>query len=175
MSRSFGYACLSHDPALPSEHWLNHGLDALADALTRVRAGSWPWVVDEVLGDEPEPVVVDGSEHNRSQSPIYWLRAHPECRIAIYNEYGECWALDDGLVQVSGSDDRRTRRPVRTATGQATGQWVEGAYPPEGEVECTCISPVLAVTHPDLFRADGWVRCTTCNGLLIPQERPDGT
>ena len=157
MSTDWGYACISHDPPLVSETWINHGRDALIEAIAKVRNGTWP------RDEYPAPVI--GTTGDRSESPIYWLDRHPACRVAVYNEYGETWFTDDGPWQITGMDDRRARRPVRDATGQATGEWVNGVYPPEGERACACATPVPLVTHPSLLW--DWVRCATCTGTHL--------
>jgi hypothetical protein len=93
MSTYWGYVCESHDPPLVSEHWINHGDRTLADAFHLERAGEWPDVpvivgVNDALGPEPEQVTFYDSGYG-SAAPIYWLREHPRCEVALHNEYGE--------------------------------------------------------------------------------------
>lgn len=165
MSTQWGLFCISHDPPLGTPYMLNHGFDSIVEAVPQVRAGTWPMVEDPVLGDEPVPVI--GSTGAVSPEPIAFLLSHPRCRLALVCEYGETWFLDDGPVQVSGPDKRMWRHPVRDEQGRATGEWESGVYPPEGEVPCTCISTVPAVTYSEFLRPDGWVRCITCGGLVL--------
>lgn len=87
MSTSWGYVCQSHNPNQHSEDWFNHGQDLLADVYRRVRAGAWPTDED----DDPVPVVHRGYE---TRAPVYWLRGHPHCMIALWNEYGVVVSLD---------------------------------------------------------------------------------
>lgn len=82
MSTYWGYACKSHDPALVSEHWFNHGDGALRKVLDTYRLGYWP--TDE--WDQPLPMSHNGYS---TSSPLYWLRGHAKCNIGIINEYGE--------------------------------------------------------------------------------------
>lgn len=87
MSTSWGYVCQSHNPNQYSEDWFNHGQDLLTDVYRRVRAGEWPTDED----DDPVPVVHRGHE---TRAPVYWLRGHPHCMIALWNEYGVVVSLD---------------------------------------------------------------------------------
>ena len=56
MSNYWGYACASHEPALISEHWFNHGEAVLVDVFLRERAGEWPNREDISAWDEPVAV-----------------------------------------------------------------------------------------------------------------------
>lgn len=79
MSTHWGYVCQSHDPELESDDWFNHGEARLIELLRIERAGHW-------LNDEwGNPTSVPELEH---AGPIYWLREHPRCKVALRNEYG---------------------------------------------------------------------------------------
>lgn len=182
MSNHWGYACLTHDPAIVMEELggvggrLNHAFDALVTAFPVVRRGEWPMVTEhEGIAFEWEvPAPVVGETGCESAAPIAFLLRHPHCQIAVYDEYGNTWRVwSDGIVvQIAGEDERERETRVRDAQGRATGEMRRGTYPPEGESRCTCIAPVLAVTHPSLnARGKGWVRCETCGGLSLPSER----
>lgn len=109
MSTHWGYVCLSHDPELPSERWLNHGDRALADAFRKERAGEWPNCTEEdVWGGEGEPydLLPEGDQaipvrpHGGGGAPpwsgvIEWLRQHPGCHVALRNEYGVTEEITD--------------------------------------------------------------------------------
>lgn len=86
MSTYWGYACVSHDPPLISDHWFNHGGDLLVEVFHRVRAGQWPLDprLPELL-EEPAPVDHRGY---LTAAPIHWLRSHPNCEVVLDNEYG---------------------------------------------------------------------------------------
>lgn len=107
MSTYWGYACVSHEPSLVSEHWFNHGEDLLREAYDLERRGLWPDVpvivgVNDALAPEPQPV--EGHDgHYPTAAPIYWLRSHPHCIIVLHNEYWETELLGD---TVSGSITR---------------------------------------------------------------------
>lgn len=92
MSTNWGFACVSHDPPLISDHWFNHGAEALRQVFRLERAGAWPNDPDlpVVLG-EPLPV-----EHRgyATSSPIRWLRDHPRCQVVLHNEYGDTEPLE---------------------------------------------------------------------------------
>jgi len=86
VSTYWGYACVSHEPPIVSEHWFNHGDEALAKVFCLERAGEWP--VDDrwpELGD-PVPMV---HRHYETTVPIVWLREHPNCTVVLHNEYGD--------------------------------------------------------------------------------------
>lgn len=80
MSTYYGYVCKSHEPNLISEHWLNHGDQELTDAYHAERNGDWPSTLD----GGPAPLI-----NYAGAAPIYWLRQHPNCTIALHNEYGD--------------------------------------------------------------------------------------
>lgn len=82
MSTHWGFVCQSHDPELISEAWFNHGDGFLTQVFATVRAGQWP----ENEWGEPEPTRFGG--HGEVVGPIYWLREHPRCKVALRNEYG---------------------------------------------------------------------------------------
>lgn len=113
MSTYWGYSCVSHDPPLNSDHWLNHGEDVLIDAYLRERRGEWPDDDADLPWVEPEPVVLRGFE---STAPIWWLRSHPHCEVVLHNEYGETRPIREGAVgAVVGSTPAQTQRvPVHT-------------------------------------------------------------
>ena len=114
MSTYWGYACESHDPPLISEHWINHGEDALIETFRKERAGEWPDEpvivgVNDAL--DPEPVEVRYyADGYGSQAPIWWLREHPRCAVALHNEYGDRRAIGDtvmgGVVHALGTTER---------------------------------------------------------------------
>lgn len=170
MSTRWGYACVSHDPPLLCrEDQINHGRDALAEALSKYRMGQWPRYEASPGYTLPAPIVDDGEPNSDGQA--LFLDDHPRCRVAIFNEYGDCWFTDDGLLRVSGPDERTHMKRPPGLEGQRKVNLIPGVYPPEGEVRCTCLSPTLAVTHPELSPRNGWVRCTTCGGTSLPSER----
>lgn len=79
MSTYWGYVCLDHEPPLHSEHWLNRGEDALERFLRAWKAGGY------TADTSPMPSM---GQYPGAQ-PAYWLAAHPTCRVALGNEYGE--------------------------------------------------------------------------------------
>ena len=91
MSKYWGFRCASHDPPIDSERWLNHGDQALADALVRVRAGAWPTTANysrsgRFLDAEDVPLVWRDWPHTE---PVAWLRQHPHCHVQLVSEYGD--------------------------------------------------------------------------------------
>lgn len=80
MSTYYGYVCKSHTPNLPSEHWFNHGDKELARAYELERAGKIP--------NDPDGQPLAQYLDWHTAQPIYWLRQHPNCIIAIQDEYG---------------------------------------------------------------------------------------
>lgn len=109
MSTYYGYVCKSHTPNLASEHWFNHGEELLAEAYKHERAGTWP---NDVTGD-PESVAYGMA------APIYWLRDHPNCIIAIRNEYGE----ETPLEPEPCTDCRKCIGETALKTAHETGNW----------------------------------------------------
>jgi hypothetical protein len=96
MSRSVGYECLSHDPYLRSDTFINHGDDILQMAFTLERAGLWPSTPDHLYPEDqwdPTPVA-----DSCGAAPIYWLRQHPKCQIGLFDEYNETKPLNP-LIQ----------------------------------------------------------------------------
>lgn len=112
MSKYWGYVCESHDPPIESDHWLNHGDDALIDLFHKVRNGEWPKSAEMVpefrlaYGDELAPMVTgfgvtDGKPYAIPVRPVpgggappwhgppNWLAEHPRCKVALRNEYGD--------------------------------------------------------------------------------------
>lgn len=87
MSVNWGYACTSHDPAIRSERWFNHGEELLIGIYTLHKMGIWPNVKQEFFDDEPVEVNVPGFPV--TNSPIVWLREHPNCTVVLQNEYGD--------------------------------------------------------------------------------------
>lgn len=85
MSTYWGFVCRSHDPEIESEQWFNCGAAVLADAFQKERAGDW---LNSEQFDEPLPVVAPGGTWVTSE-PIYWLRQHPVCDVALRSEYGD--------------------------------------------------------------------------------------
>ena len=149
MSTHWGYACISHDPAITMDEpggvsgRPNHAFEAMKDALPKVRAGQWPMLDDGFGGLTPEPLV--GATGCESSAPVRFLLRHPHCRIAIYNEYGDTWVQNaTGWVMVSGNDGDERPQP------------------------CTCVSPVPIVTDLALLSRgrDPWVACSTCGGAI---------
>ena len=92
MSTYWGYVCRSHDPELESEHWFNHGSEELRDAAIKERAGEWPNDFTEPW-EEPAAVVGKLGPY-QTRAPIFWLREHPKCDVALRNEYGDTEELD---------------------------------------------------------------------------------
>lgn len=88
MSTYWGYVCRSHDPELESEHWFNRGAAVLADAFHKELAGEWPNNPQFTNWEEPEPVIAPSGNHQTTE-PIYWLRQHPHCDVALRSEYGD--------------------------------------------------------------------------------------
>ena len=81
MSTYYGYVCLSHDPPLHSEHWLNRGEDTLRRFLAAWRAGGYT--------ADTYPLPKLPVHRGWDGDPAEWLAAHPNCRIGIGNENGE--------------------------------------------------------------------------------------
>lgn len=81
MSTYWGYVCLDHEPPLRSEEWFNHGEDTLERFLRAFRAGGY------TVEHYPLPSI----EHRgySTEAPAWWLANHPNCRVALGNEYGE--------------------------------------------------------------------------------------
>lgn len=59
----------------------------LADAFQKERAGEWPFSPDPELSEWGEPAEVVGSYS--TTAPIYWLRQHSRCDVALRSEYGD--------------------------------------------------------------------------------------
>lgn len=78
--------CRSHDPEIESEHWFNRGAALLADVYQKERAGEWPF--DPELSDLGEPAKVSHGRYETT-APIYWLRQHSRCDVALRSEYGD--------------------------------------------------------------------------------------
>lgn len=134
MSTYYGYVCKSHTPNLPSEHWFNHGDQLLADTYRIERAGNWP---NDAFGD---PIGVGGNYGH--SAPIWWLRQHPNCAIAILDEYGRETPLDptapaptsyalevdaEGYPHAIGPFPTREAAEAWMAGRKLTGSW--NAYP----------------------------------------------
>lgn len=89
MSNYWGYVCLSHDPPMYSEQWLNHGEEALRAAWEQSRTPEgWPAVpkipgVNDLLGDDPMPIDHRGVPHS---GPGGWLWEHPRCRVGLHDQ-----------------------------------------------------------------------------------------
>jgi hypothetical protein len=81
LSTYWGFVCRSHDPEIESEHWFNCGAALLADVYQKERAGEWPNDFEEPW---QEPTAVGGT-----RAPIFWLRQHPRCDVALRSEYGD--------------------------------------------------------------------------------------
>lgn len=178
MSTHWGYACISHDPPLLMDDFggvggrPNHAFDAMVEALAAHRQGTWPREEPYPGAGYTNPVALTGATGCESAAPLYFLDQHPRCRIAIFNEYGDTWFTDDGVQQVAGHDERRSHRRVPNPVAGLPPIMTPGVYPPEGETKCSCYTPTLAVTHPSLnARGTGWVRCTACGGLSLPEDR----
>jgi len=91
MSTYWGYVCESHDPPLTSEHWFNHGEEVLTQAYTLERQGQWPNDTEFMLkypALDPSPMPIDHRGYVTTW-PIEWLREHPNCTVALHNEYGD--------------------------------------------------------------------------------------
>lgn len=93
MSHDWGYGCITHDPPLESEHWLNHGADTLRRVFRVVRAGSWPQTEPWPGADytDPMPVEHHGYQHT---GVVPWLLAHPRCEVVVVDEYGVAEPID---------------------------------------------------------------------------------
>lgn len=100
MSTNWGYACVSHDPPLVSEHWMNHGDDRLAALFWAVRRGEWPNDPSITAWQEPMPVPYSRSGDYASTAPVYWLHAHPNCQVVLHSEYGDTRVIGE-IVQGS--------------------------------------------------------------------------
>lgn len=88
LSNSWGYVCRSHDPEIESDHWFNRGAALLAEVYQKVQAGEWPDCTDPLLFGEPEGAVAPSGVY-ATREPIYWLRQHPRCDVALRSEYGD--------------------------------------------------------------------------------------
>lgn len=112
MSKHWGYVCQSHNPAIESERWLNHGEKVLADVFRLERAGQWPNVPEGhpyYLAYKGEPMLVNPAASDMIGSPgpdgsgglhlVHWLREHPHCVVAMCSEYGEIRPLADPAPQ----------------------------------------------------------------------------
>ena len=93
MSWDWGYVCKSHEPNIKSEHWYHHGDDLLILMYHLVRADMWPKQPDPLWDEEQwgyQPVV-----HRKITSEggdtyaVDWLKQHPNCEIALQDEYGK--------------------------------------------------------------------------------------
>ena len=86
MSTNWGYVCKSHEPNITSTMWLNHGEEILETVFVLERNGLWPNEPDvNFPSDQWDPVDVPYLDENW---PVCWLREHPNCVIALKNEYG---------------------------------------------------------------------------------------
>ena len=120
MSKSWGYVCLDHDPHLASEYWFNHGEDVLWDAWSRERAGAWPSRPEGAFPPEDwDPIPVTLRSQSTSE-PIWWLRQHPGCEVALHNEYGDIERLPR-RVQLSRA--RGWRKPANTVSVARPTRW----------------------------------------------------
>lgn len=90
MSKEWGYVCRSHDPELPSDQWINHGEDILADVARTYRQGLWP---NNDQWGQPVGFYHDGIAWT---APITWLQQHPRCDIALRSEYGDTEEITRG-------------------------------------------------------------------------------
>lgn len=104
MSTYWGYVCLSHDPPMISERWLNRGGMALADLYRKERAGEWPNTPEDhpfylAFEGSPLPMLAEGDtaipvDHRLGggappwSDPPEWLREHPNCKVGVRSEYG---------------------------------------------------------------------------------------
>lgn len=119
MSTYWGYVCLDHDPHLASERWFNHGEDLLWDAWSRERAGVWPHRPYGSLPPEDcEPKEVLGAFG--TTAPIWWLREHPSCNVALRNEYGDIARLPR---RVQLSRRKGWRKPENTVVVARPSKW----------------------------------------------------
>ena len=96
MSTDWGYVCKSHEPNITSEAWLNHGDEVLKTVFVLERNGLWPNEPDANFPpDEWGPVKVPYLDQDW---PVRWLREHPNCVVALKNEYG----IEESLPQKWG-------------------------------------------------------------------------
>lgn len=98
MSKYWGYVCRSHDPELVSEHWYNHGEQALTELYRKFHAEPWP--VNE--WGELEETEVHGQ---RTTAPVYWLNQHRNCNVALSNEYGDTQELRIDSIILTGDEN----------------------------------------------------------------------
>lgn len=85
MSTYWGFVCRSHDPEIESEHWFNRGAAVLADAFQKERSGE---ILNNQYG-EPTQTIKSPLGTYETFEPIYWLRQHPRCDVALRSEYGD--------------------------------------------------------------------------------------
>lgn len=86
MSTYWGYVCKSHDPELPSDRWFNHGEELLIGVYLQERyLGGWP----NTKWDDPIPVMGSPNYPQGTDAPVWWLREHPRCKVALRSEYGK--------------------------------------------------------------------------------------
>lgn len=88
LSKYWGYVCRSHDPELVSEHWYNHGEQALTELYRKFHAEPWP--INE--WGELEETEVHGQ---MTTAPVYWLNQHRNCNVALHNEYNDVEEIPD--------------------------------------------------------------------------------
>lgn len=94
MSTEYGYVCKDHDPELGSELFLanDRGAKALRTLFVMERAGKWNDTPDVLFPDQPEMTPLRVGEYE-SALPVQWLREHPNCTVALVDEYGNQHAL----------------------------------------------------------------------------------
>lgn len=116
MSTHWGFTCLTHQPHINSGRLLNHGEALLLDAYFKVRAGRWPLLTpaEHFMGEQVVPIFAPGYPEG-TDAPIYWLREHPDCDVALADEYGEEIDLPGGSIANFDLAHRPSRNPQFTA------------------------------------------------------------
>lgn len=91
MSTNWAYLCQSHQPHLAStDNWFENfnGKTLAAEVYRTVRAGQWP------TDDDGDPMPVVQGDYSTA-GPIYWLRQHLGCRVALVGEQGHVEQLGE--------------------------------------------------------------------------------
>lgn len=168
MSNYWGYVCLSHDPPMYSERWLNHGEEALRAAWEQSRTPEgWPAApkipgVNDLLGDDPMPLEHRGFSHS---SPGAWLWEHLRCRVGLHDQRGALIELTSGIPD--------TTRAVQTAVVLSLRYAAQLAHV-SGHIELAeaLYDTARDTLHTDLTPSDDLWCCPVCEEVQCDDDCP---
>jgi hypothetical protein len=170
----FGYACVSHEPQLPSPLWSYR-----------------PERLHALLGVRQNLVGLDKVPSVTLEEEACWLLLHPNCDVELVNETGERVTLEAAVTQADGDPepDEPAAEPEPLAQ-QGTDDVdheeddddVDGPAPdaPERASDADAPAPIDAVLRPTrrpksmpagelVDGVEKW-RCAECNGLMDEQD-----